>query len=121
MSSSPKIFAKATSRVPGSQIAAVWPRSLSSQFDRTFEQCNLWDDVLWLSCDEGLQVLYQLVGQGLHCPSACPCDMRSEQEIRQLQLEQGVAQMRRFHGKHIEPSACNPAQSQSIIQRLLID
>src|SRR3972149_5216006 len=67
------------------------------------------DAVSRRAADECLDVVDQLVGHDLHGVAARPGDVRRQDEVGQIRLEQGIARARRFRGQYVEAGAADPA------------
>ena len=78
---------------------------------------RLRDDVARRAGDERLDVVDELVGEDLHRPLAGPGDVRREDEIGQVEIEQRVAGARRLDAQHVEAGAGDRAAAQRIGQR----
>src|SRR3954464_14933587 len=96
----------------GAKRAAGWQRrlrsshghnanALSSQGTRDREGSV--HDILWSTGMKGLDVVDQLVGQGLDGLGACPRDMRREDKVRQIdKLHERMICRRRLDGRNVE-------------------
>lgn len=56
------------------------------------------DQIVRLARYPRLDIIDQLVGEGLHCPGRRPCNMRCKDKVGTTQLEQRIAVHWRFNG-----------------------
>src|SRR6266513_911769 len=78
------------------------------------------DQVLRLPCDEGFDIVYQLIGEKLHGAVTGPGDMGYQNEVRQAQLQQRVALLGRLAGEDVKAGARDQSLLERLHQRLLI-
>src|SRR5919108_359136 len=78
------------------------------------------DEILRAPSHEGLYVVYELIGQKLHCAVARPGHMRREDKIRQAQLKQRIALLGWLLCEDVEAGAGDQALRQRLNQRPFI-
>src|SRR5690348_8123762 len=82
---------------------------------------NSGDAVAGTSFGPGIDILRELIDQNLHRLVRRPRDVRCDDEVRLLELEQGIAVARWLDGEHVDGCTGDPALAKRAQQRRLID